>query len=173
MSIRKPSLILLAAAAVLVSGCATLDRPGGGGTVDVQFQDPDRFTDMTRNHPRGGADDGYLDEVREYLQRTGASRLPAGYTLAVTITDVDMAGEFEPQRGPDFNDVRVVKQIYAPRITLTYRLTGPDGAVRDEGQRTLHDPTFDWRVQPINRNDPLYHEKELLDSFLSEIAKGA
>jgi hypothetical protein len=157
---------------LLFASCAT-DAGKGGGTVQVNFQDPEHFTDMRRTFPGQGADEGYLNELRDYIQRIGSARLPAGDTLTVTITDVDMAGEFEPQRGPQFNDVRIVKSIYPPRINLTYRLTDTTGAVRSEGERQLRDQAFEWTGSPIMRDEPLRYEKALLDRFLSDVARAA
>lgn len=162
------------AVAALGCSCAMVDGNRGGGSLQVSFENPAKFTDMSRVYPsNGGADEGYLEELRDYLQRAGAARIPAGHTLALTITDVDMAGEFEPHRGPKFSDVRIVRSIYAPRITLRYRLTDAAGAVLTEGDRVLSNPTFDWTALHINRDDPLRYEKDLLDEFVSEIARSA
>ena len=160
--------------AALLSSCTTDttggNSGGGGALVEVNYESPERFTDMSRSFgsPRG-ADAGYLDELRNHLQTAAADRLPAGYTLSVTITDVDMAGDFEPQRGAEFSDVRIVKSIYPPRIDLRYRLTGPDGVVRSEGDRRLRNTSFDLTIRSLNREDPLRHEKALIDDFLSDL----
>lgn len=111
-----------------------------------------------------------MSELRQYIERTGAARLPAGHTLSVRITDVDMAGQFEPERGSQFMDVRIVKTIYPPRITLNYRLTDSTGAVVSEGDRRLTNQSFEYNASPITRDD-LRYEKGLIDDFLSEIAK--
>ena len=170
--LRALGVVSLAAFAV---SCANMEGVGGGGgTVDVNFEAPDQFTDMGRMYASGrGADPGYLEELRQHIQRVGSDRLPAGYSLSLTITDVDMAGQFEPERGPQFTDIRMVRSIYPPRIRLNYRLTDPNGAVRSEGERRLSDQSFDWKVTPVDRQDPLRHEKALIDDFLSDIAREA
>ena len=56
------------------------------------------------------------------------------------MTDVDVAGEFEPWRGPQFDRVRIMREIYPPRIDLEFRLTDYRGAVVREGRRRLRDP---------------------------------
>jgi len=53
--------------------------------------------------------------------------------LAITLTDVDMAGELETWRGPPACNVRVMLDIYVPRITLEFRLTSRDGKVVSSG----------------------------------------
>ena len=153
----------------LAASCAT--GLGGGGTVEVTFQTPEQFTDMGRIYTAlRGADPGYLSDFRDYIQRSGSEQLPAGYVLALTITDVDMAGQFEPERGPQLDDVRMVRAIYPPRILLNYRLTDSTGAVRSQGERRLIDTSFEMNATPINRDDPLRYEKALIDRFLREMA---
>lgn len=117
-----------------------------------------------------GADEGYLSELRQHIERTGARRLPAGYKLAVTVTDVDMAGQFEPERGAQFTDIRMVRPIYPPRINLTYRLTDQNGAVVSEGERRLRNQSFDWTLSPLDQQDPLRYEKALIDDFMRDVA---
>jgi hypothetical protein len=171
---KKLSVLILAFLAGLATSCTNVGDGGGGGTVQVSFQSPENFTDMSRSSPSSrGADEGYLSELRQYIERTGASRIPAGHTLSLTITDVDMAGQFEPERGPRFMDIRVVKTIYPPRITLNYRLTDPTGAVVSEGDRRLTDMSFEYNSTPINQDDSLRYEKELIDDFLKDIAREA
>jgi hypothetical protein len=154
----------------LGSSCATAPQDGGG-SVQINFESPDKFTDMGSTYmSERGADPGYLTELQKYIEERGRSRLPAGSNLALTITDVDMAGRFEPEQGPNFQDVRMIREIYPPRIRLTYRLTDAKGMVRGEGDRTLLDQSFQWKVTPITRNDPLRYEKGLIDDFISEMS---
>ena len=156
----------------LFSGCASIDGAGGGGTVNVEYQDPENFTDMKRNDVVArGADEGYLRELQRYIERVGRNRVPEGRVVALTITDVDMAGDFEPQRGPEFNDVRIVKSIYPPRINLAFRVTDPAGNLIVEGERQLRDLSFNWRTSPVDQDDPLRHEKALIDDFFRELAR--
>jgi hypothetical protein len=156
----------------LTTACTTMDRPSDGGIAEVNFHEPDRFTDLARTDgPGQGADEGYMRELSRHLMRSSAAVLPPGSRLSVTITDVDMAGEFEPQRGANFRDIRIVKSIYAPRIELLFRLTDAAGNIVAEGERQLRDPAFDWNVSPVGRDDPLRHEKALLDTFLRELAR--
>ena len=166
-----PALLLVSLVGLATSCTSVGTNSGGGGTVEVNFQSPEQFTDMSRNYSAlRGADEGYLSEMRQYIERTASSRIPAGYTLNVTVTDVDMAGQFEPERGAEFTDVRRIRATYPPRIDLTYRLTDANGAMVSEGERQLRDQAFEWKLSPIDRQDPLRHEKALLDDFLRNIA---
>jgi len=142
--------------------------------VDVNFDHPEKFTDVKDSYmdtDRGR--DSTLQLFKEYLQERAPRFLAEGQTLAMTFTDIDLAGEFEPQRGPDFNNVRIIKDIYPPRLTFTYKLTDASGAVLKEGQEKLVDLSFQMSATVIDNNDPLHYEKSMLKDWLNNQFKHA
>jgi hypothetical protein len=159
--------------AVAAAGVHAAD-PKSPPRAEVTFSDPDKFTDAADG--QRGSDygrEGNLAELKDYIVRRANSQIPEGQKLLVTITDVDLAGEIEPWRSPQFQDVRIVKDIYAPRIDLSFKLLDASGAVVKEGTRQLRDMTFTMNIYP-NRNDPRVYEKGLLDNWIrSEFAKNA
>jgi|EndMetStandDraft_4_1072995.scaffolds.fasta_scaffold790040_1 hypothetical protein len=137
--------------------------------VDVTFVDRDKFTDARDGYM--GTDrgrDDVLERLKDHLTEKGAKVLQAGQKLAISITEVDLAGEFEPWRGSQWSDVRIVKEIYPPRINLTYKLTAADGSVVKEGKRELRDTAFMMKITGGFRDDSLRYEKEMLDDWLRE-----
>jgi len=133
--------------------------------VDVQFFEPKNFTDVKDSSTGDFERTTYLDSIREYVLQQAKLYVPEGYHLAVTFTDIDMAGDFEPWRGPQFDDIRIVKDIYPPRINLTFQLTDRDGNVVKEGKRELKDLAFLMKINMSFRDDPVRHEKALLDDW--------
>lgn len=134
--------------------------------VDVTFGDLSKFSDLrvstwTNDKER----QGLADELKRHIEAAAPARLPPGTRLAVTIRDVDMAGEYPPVTGPSSRDIRVVKDVYPPRIDLDFRLTRADGSVEREGSRELRDAGFLWSQSPLTR-DILSFEKALLDGWL-------
>lgn len=135
--------------------------------VDVNFDHPEKFTDVKDSYM--GSDKGRdytLQLFKEYLQERAPRFLAEGQTLAITFTDIDLAGEFEPQRGPSFDSVRIIKDIYPPRLTFTYKLTDASGAVLKEGSEKLVDLGFQMTATAIDNNDPLHYEKSMLNDWL-------
>jgi hypothetical protein len=144
-----------------------LDAVKGPATVEVIFYEPEKFTDVRDGYM--GSDKGReatLDTLKDYLTGRAVRGLTAGQKLAITVTDVDLAGDFEPWRGSQWGDVRIVKDIYPPRLTLVFRLTDADGTVLKEGKRDLRDLAFMIKMTMGFRDDPLRHEKALLDDWL-------
>lgn len=134
--------------------------------VEVRFGDLSKFSDLrvsvwTTPKER----EGLAEELKRHIEAAAPARLPPGTRLAVTIKDVDMAGEYPPVTGPASRDIRVVKDVYPPRIDLDFRLTRADGSVEREGSRELRDAGFMWNQSPLTR-DTLAFEKGLLDGWL-------
>ena len=134
--------------------------------VTVAWPDVATLSETKEAHGRGWQrGQAWLETLRRHVVRTADRTLPPGDRLEVTITDIKLAGSFEPWRGPQFDDVRIVKDIYPPRIDLGFVLRGGDGQVIAEGERKLRDPGFLTR-SIANASDPLRYEKRLLDEWL-------
>lgn len=135
--------------------------------AEVAFFEPENFTDVRESYM--GSDvhrTTYLDQLRDHIISRAKYYVPPGYHLAVTFTDVDMAGDFEPWHGPQWDDVRVVKDIYPPRVKLSFRLVDPEGNVVKQGDRELRDLGFMTKITMASHHDTMRHEKALLDDWL-------
>ena len=135
-------------------------------SIHVEYTNPEKFSDVGNSY--SGSNETtratYLEELRKHIQRHASRLLADGQNLTVTIIDVDMAGSFEPWR-PLMNDLRIVRDSYPPRIDLYFQLTDTDGAVIKNGKRELRDIAF-LMTTIMYHNDPLRHEKTLLDNWL-------
>lgn len=157
--------------ALLVSTTALFAAPSAAqkNQVDVIYDHPENFTDVKDSQmgtEKGR--DSYLALLKEHLQDRAPRYLTEGQKLTMTFTNIDMAGDFEPWRGIDFNDVRIVKEIYPPRMNFTYKLTDATGAVVKQGEEKLIDMSFQMNSSPIYANDSLRYEKAMLDNWLRD-----
>lgn len=134
--------------------------------ANVEFFEPKNFTDVKDSYTGDYERTTYLDSLREHILDRSKQYVPEGHMLSVTFTDIDMAGDFEPWRGPRFDDIRIVKDLYPPRIVLSFRLTDAEGNVVKEGKRELRDLAFMMKIPMTFRDDPVRHEKALLDDWL-------
>lgn len=170
---------LAVACICLATGCAvraperTVTEPAATapvppGIVSVTYDNPAKF-DQGRAGGRETeqARRAWVDALSQYLAERAAPRLPEGQRLEVHLTDVQRAGDFEPWRGPRGADVRIVRDIYPPRIDLRFRLLDGDARLLREGSRQLRDATFMMRPD-LHPNDPLRYEKTLLDDWLQQ-----
>jgi hypothetical protein len=138
------------------------------GQVTVTYLHPHQFTESKLAGFGHRYDHGdYLQKLKAYLVRKAAPMLEPGQHLAVTITDIRLAGGYEPWRGPDWSDVRIMNDVYPPRIALRFKLTDSDGKVIRAGRRKLNGLGYlhDQPADPGN-TDPLRYDKGLLDRWL-------
>jgi hypothetical protein len=156
--------------ALLAAGLAALlpqmrADSSGAGSVNVVFQNPEKFTDVKSSSMGSDRDrDAILEQIKGYVEHEAADRVPAGHTLTITFRDLDMAGDFEPWRF-EARDVRIVKDLYPPRAKVSFRLADASGNGVKEGDRSLSDMAF-MMTTPIDRNDELRYEKQLLRNWI-------
>jgi hypothetical protein len=151
--------------ALFASGCAaaSLD-PEQVSRVSVIFVDPEKFTDVKRSDmERISA--SLFNELQKFMIETGERYVPAQAWLSIHVTDVDLAGDFELFRGPDFDHVRITKGLYPPRIALEFRLTDGGGRIIKEGKRDLIDIDYQLR-SAYPKEDYLRYEKDMLRDWL-------
>lgn len=157
-----------------VGGLRAADSPAKP-RVDVIFSHPDKFTDAAQD-VRGsdwGRDEN-LDTLKDYLVRHAERYLAAGQTLTVTFTDIDLAGEYEPWLTPgQGREARIVRDIYTPKMDLSFKLTDASGKVIKEGTRHLTNLTFMMDILPVTeRNEPMPWDKELLNDWVRKEFRG-
>lgn len=166
------------ALALALAGCASTagkdmlaaDAPRAlpdTGPVSVAWADPATFTELRRSMNRHEAARGtWLTDLADYMRKRAEAQLPAGERLALTIIDVDRAGDYEPWRGVEGQDTRILRDIYPPRMTVQYKRFDASGTMVAEGERKLSDPAYLLGINPINATDPLRFEKRMIDSWL-------
>lgn len=163
---KTPYPHLLLAAVITAGSVFAADAEKKESNVTVNFQDSEKFTDA-RSSFGNSTDEGYLKILSEHLQKTAGKQLAAGQKLEITITDVDLAGDFIPGN-MNTQDVRIVKEIYIPRVKLSFKLLDANGKVIKEGERKLSDLNFMMNPGLIGRNEPLFYDKALLSDWISK-----
>ncbi len=159
----KTTFLLVAA---MAAGSVLAATDAKQSAVAVTFKDSDKFTDA-RSSFGSSTDQYYLDTLSDHLKKVAAKHLATGQKLEITITDVDLAGDFIPGN-PNTQDVRIIKDIFFPRLALSFKLTGADGKVIKEGERKLSDMNFMGNISLIDRNQPLFYDKTLLSDWVQK-----
>ena len=159
-----PVLIALAFALA----CMAPPAHAAHAAVKVTFVHPERFTDddfRYRFTPRERA--AAVSELTGYIVRTAQSLLKPGRSLRIEILDFHRAGTYNPLHGNAAN-VRILKDITPPRITLRYQLTG--GGAPQAGRDTLTDMNYLMNPSARFSGDRFVYEKALLADWLRKIA---
>lgn len=162
MKVVRTSLAALALCLAVGGAAAQESR------VSVVWANPEKYTDFKVSCVSRAADARALrDELTRFLQEVGARRVLEGQRLEITVTNIDMAGEIETWRTPGRCDLRVMRDIYPPRIDLQFKLTGADGAEVRAGARQLRDINYLTHAAPVTA-DQLRDEKALLRDWLQK-----
>lgn len=155
--------------AVALPAQGNRNAPRGDAPLTVEFVDPASYTDFGTSFQPTREDQEHLaQEFRQELRTIAQRYVPDGYHLTLRILNIDMAGDFEPTRGPSASDVRLMKAIYPPSIHVEYRVTGPNGEVVSSGRRRASDLTYQ-NIITIRRDARLFYETELARDLVREI----
>ena len=137
------------------------------GPVGVSWSDPGQFTEVRYSRNRWESKRGnWVVQLAEYLRKGTEKVLPAGQRVEYNITDIKLAGDYEPWRGSNAQDVRIVRDVYPPRMTFTFTRYGADGQVIEQGERKLSDMGFLSSGGSTLNSDPLRYEKRMVDDWI-------
>lgn len=164
--VKTPAFAILFTGMTMLSACTTVPAPPENPDIRITYINAEKFTDVGDSTVPGEASRaGYLEQLRKHLAQQAITRITAGQKLDIFITEVDMAGHFEPWHVRAGN-IRIIRDIYPPRINLRFTLTTAEGTILREGERQLRNPAFLIHAPPYYRDDPLRYEKVLLDDWL-------
>ena len=162
--------LAMAGSAVAGNTLLSKDAPRAlpdNGPVSVAWADPATFTELKASGNRFESAQGdWLIQLAKYMRKQADKQLAPGNKLELTIVDIQRAGRYEPWHGLDRQNIRMIRDIYPPRMTVKYRETDASGAVVAEGERKITDPAFLVNAAPFNDSDPLRYEKRMIDSWL-------
>lgn len=170
MKTKSLLLVCLGTGLLFAGACTTVKKPSKPPRVSVTYAEPDKFTDVRERWP--GTDkerESILEVLKEFIVERAEEFLPAGQKLELTVRDVDLAGDFEPWRGMQLGEIRIVKEMYPPRIKFDFRITDLNGKELRKGQADLRDLAFMMR-SAYSKQESYRFEKEMLDDwFRSEL----
>jgi hypothetical protein len=169
---NRGTVAILAALALWLGGISPMIAAAAApaeSPVSVTYVNPEQFTEnrMYGRQDRFNRID-YLAQLKAYLVKQGQAVLKPGQSLHIDITDIQLAGAYEPWRGPQWGYVRIMRDVYPPRIDLDFRLVDKDGNVLREGKRVLRDPGYlsSGANASAATGASLYYDKALLRRWL-------
>lgn len=159
--------IMRTASQFAATGLLFLSIPASAGEITVTWSDPAKFTDIEASN---STDKSYRKSVEKALTaefKAHAAKLPADQNMSVHITNVDLAGEVDPIPGRAGYRVRILKDIYYPKISLDYRISDASGAVVKEQKGVeLKDAGFLVSASNASSRQDFYYERQLIKDWL-------
>jgi hypothetical protein len=161
-TLRKAIATLGFAAAFSLQAAPAAPAP----RVEVAFDHPEKFTDIKDAYvPSDKGQQAILDQIRDYIVSRATPLVPEGYKFTITFSDIDLAGEYEPWRGPEWGMVRIIKPVYPPAFRFTYTVTDRTGKVVRQGSEFIRDVSFQFRAV-LDLTDGLRYEKAALEDWI-------
>ena len=137
--------------------------------VEIKWTDPDKYTDIHagENNRKNFREQTFTNFEKHFSKL--ASQLPEGQTLKVEVTNVELAGT---TFHGGMNRIRVVKEMYPPRMEFSYKVINADNSIALEGKAKLKNMNFMMGRTLRYRNDSLGYEKVMIDKWFAETFKG-
>ncbi len=156
------SLILII---VFVIYAAVLVPSVYAATSEVTWGDYKKFRDIDEgNEGRKSFRERTFKNFEKHFAAL-ATLLPEKFVLKIKISDIDLAGD---THAAGINRTRIVKDIYFPRINLSYHLVDENNMDLKSDTVVLKDMNFMARRVLKYRNKSLGYEKPMLDKWFKE-----
>ena len=137
-------------------------------TSEVTWTDYENYRDI---HPSSEGRKSFRERTFKIFEKHFAKlakNLPEGQVLKINVTDVDLAGD---THSGGINQLRVIKDIYFPRINFSYELINTDGSIITSDEIVLKDMSFMMGSNSKYRNKSLSYEKVMLDDWFTKTFK--
>jgi len=148
--------------------------------LEVTWENPKKYTDIrTSNMSRAKYREQVFEDLEAHITEL-VEDLPEEQKLVIKVSNLDLAGEVFPSSfiglGLNGNEIRVIEDMYIPRIEFSYQLLDGTGKVLQENDVKLKDMGFLDRPNRMFSNERLRYEKNMLsewfgDEFPSIIAR--
>lgn len=150
-------LMQAAMAAALLVGGSSVDA-ADGSRVQVRFVgDTNAYADLGESASDRESNLSALTAIFQGL----SSRLPAGQTLDVVVSDVNLAGELEWLRSAQ--RLRVMRNVGWPMVQLTYTLKDGERVLRQGDERVTDMNYLSTRPLGLETQRLGYEERMLQD----------
>ncbi len=111
---------------------------------------------------------GFQEQIIKTLNKhfiTLANRLPVYHTLKLNVLNIDLAGEINYYGS---RQVRTFKDLYFPRVSLSYQLLDESNQVIKSGTANIKNVNFMNSISQRYKNQFLGHEKAMIDKWFEE-----
>ncbi|QYJ79258.1 DUF3016 domain-containing protein [Shewanella acanthi] len=137
------------------------------GVVKILWQNPKDYRDVKSSGDIQSRYEARLFEtLTANINKEASKILKPNQKLEMTVTDVDLAGDMRPTFGATANDLRVIKDLYPPRMTFKYQVIENDKVIV-AGDEKLTDMGF-MTSSPSLSDKPFNYETEMLRDWLKK-----
>jgi hypothetical protein len=140
--------------------------------VSVKWVEPTSFTDVREpNFSSAKFRKRVFSQLEKHLDKL-AKDLPAGQSLNIVVSDVDLAGRIEPASFIGFSrsmdDIRIMRNVDIPRLNFDYEIVDGTGNVIRSEKVSLKNMSYLHGRGISGRNKPFEHEKRMLSKWFAK-----
>ncbi|MEM9157934.1 MAG: DUF3016 domain-containing protein [Verrucomicrobiota bacterium] len=162
------AVALLSLATALIATNATVAKPIKNDVdVSIDFERPEKFTDIEAGALTTEKEQEYILSRISDAFTDGAKRyLPNGYSIEISVNDVDLAGAIEPWQYR-YDDVRIMREIYPPRLKFDYAIRDANNEIVSDGYVNLKD--YNYLLNPLrftSQERTAFHVTSLVKDWL-------
>ena len=134
--------------------------------VEINWTNADKYRDLrSTTETKQVIQRRFFKEMGEYLNQL-SKQLPDGYKLVLKVTQVDLAGRIRFVNG---QQVRIVKDIYYPNMTFSYKLTAPNGQLISAEEAQVKGKSFLLGSQHLpHKLKPFAYEKKMMENWFDK-----
>ena len=144
------------------------------GEAKVSWGKFDDFTDVVAGSESKERFRERLTKEFEEVFSAMAKKLPDGYVLTIEVSDLDLAGDARYGNWATINPIRVMREIYWPRMNFAYSLKNANDEVVVSGKEELRDMNYLHRFRiPSGATSFEFEEKMLQDWFKKQVLAGS
>ncbi len=153
--------------------CGLYSSTASAGEAKVSWGKLDEFTDIHAGSEFKERFQERLTKEFEAVFSAFAKKLPDGYELNIDVTDIDLAGDARPGQWMYGQQIRVMREIYWPRMNFSYTLKNAKQEIIISGKEELRDMDYLHRFRIPSGNTTFeFEEKMLQDWFKKQVLAG-
>ena len=155
---------------MVLAGLAGLGWADEMSPVKLQWKNPEQFRDVkAANESQKRYQQRVFDTLERFLQKKTAVLLAGGQSLELTVHDLDLAGDVLPMVGPHHQDIRVIRDLYPPRVDIEFTLYDKQGKVLAQHRDKLKNLGFLTGMSTYRERQTLGYDKALLQEWIDDI----
>lgn len=162
--------MLCATALSIQVHAATAEKAETTSAVKVTWLNPEKFSDI---RPATGTRKVYQERVMKAFDKILGElteKLPAGYSMEINVKDLDLAGDVNPMYRLDNTDIRVIKDIYFPRMKFDYVLFDQNKQpIQQESDVKIKDMGFMTSSHIGYQSREFAYEREMLKKWFNKV----
>ncbi|KGJ87876.1 DUF3016 domain-containing protein [Thalassotalea sp. ND16A] len=144
---------------------AMFNAPALAGQAEIDWVKPDSFTDIRQaNESKSNFQKRVFKEFDKHFMAL-AAKLPEGQTLKVSVTNLDLAGDVRYMVGPNNATIRIVDDLYFPKMKFDYQLFAADNSVISSNKVDIKDMGFNHGIRRSSSSNAFHYEKNMIDDW--------